>query len=106
MTMTENPYTAGYEAAYREIYASLNDGEHAICGECRPCGVVYEIGEILVETLANRLSQDEFFGLAVLLTQTNTSVKDLNGKVPLVLGYILCKMDAKYPKTKRYHNLH
>ena len=75
MTTTENPYTQGYEAAYHEIYATLNSG-HKTCGQCRPCGVICEVIEVLVETLAGRLSDAEFLGLARWLNRTNTSVKD------------------------------
>ena len=51
MTTVGNPYTAGYEAAYREIYEVLADEEHPKeCGTCRPCGVAKEVVEVLMET--------------------------------------------------------
>lgn len=77
-----NPYTAGYEAAYREIYARLNDENHHIgCDGCRPCGVAIEVVEVLMETLASRMSQDDFFQLALILARTNTTAIDKNGYV-------------------------
>ena len=35
-------YQQGYDAAYIEIYATIDDDDHpAECGgECRPCGVI------------------------------------------------------------------
>lgn len=80
MTNQGNPYTAGYEAAYQELYQILHDEEHhRACGHCRPCGVMKEVAEVLMETLAGRMSQDEFYSLAILLTRTHTRVRDKNG---------------------------
>ena len=77
-----NPYTAGYEAAYREIYEILNDvGHHGTCGQCRPCGVIRETVEILMETLASKCTQEEFFSLAMILNRTNTRVEDSEGNL-------------------------
>ena len=77
-----NPHTGGYEQAYREIYNVLNDDAHQqACGECRPCGVIQEIVEVLMETLAGKLTQDEFYTVAILLARTNTGVKDQDGRI-------------------------
>ena len=65
-----NPYTAGYEAAFREIYAAVNEEGHAAsCGECRPCGVFKEIVELLMDTLASKCTQEEFFSLAMIFNR-------------------------------------
>ena len=80
MATYENPYTAGYEAAYREIYAALNSAEHLDeCGQCRPCGVAREIVEILMETLSKKLTQEEFFTLSFILARRNATLIDDKG---------------------------
>lgn len=80
--MTTDPYRAGCEAAYAEIYRVLSDERHvASCGECRPCGVARQAVEILMECLASRMSQDDFFELALILARTNTTVIDAEGHV-------------------------
>ena len=84
MTTIGNPYTAGYEAAYEEIYRVLADENHvSACGECRPCGVAKQAVEILMECLAGRMTQEEFFGLALILARTNTTVIDQSGNVQI-----------------------
>ena len=69
-----NPYTTGYHAAYREVYAVLGIEETPTDG-----AAVIAVVEILMETLAGKLTQAEFFGLAILLEQTGTRVRDLEG---------------------------
>ena len=71
-----NIYTGGYEAAYREI--------HDIMGDC-PCNRDHApaVIEILMEILAGKLTQDEFYGLAILLEQTGTRIKDLDGTLSI-----------------------
>ena len=77
-----NPQVSGYEAAYREIYTVINDENHqSTCGECRACGVIDEVVEILMETLAGKLTQDEFYVVAILLARTGTGVKDRDGNI-------------------------
>lgn len=77
-----NPYTAGYEAAYSEIYAALNSADHLDeCGECRPCGVAREIVEILMETLSRKLTQEEFFTLSFVLARRNATIIDSSDHV-------------------------
>ena len=79
-----NPQNLGYEAAYREIYTVLNDDTHRQeCGECRPCGVMDEVVEVLMETLAGKLTQDEFYAVAALLARTGTGVKDRDGYIKI-----------------------
>ena len=79
-----NPYTAGYEATYQEIYTVLGDDEHDRVHrehECRACGSTGEVIEVLMETLAGKLTQDEFYAVAILLARTGTGVKDRDGNV-------------------------
>ena len=80
-----NPYTEGYEAAYREIYAILNDESHQRCG-CRPCGVATEVVEVLMETLAGRMSHQDFFELALLLARTGHTAIGEDGHIRLIGG--------------------
>ena len=60
-------YTSGYRAAYLKI------GE--ILGH-QPDNV-----NAVMETLAGKLTQDEFYGLAILLERTGTRIRDLEGNV-------------------------
>lgn len=80
MVSQGNPYVQGYEAAYREIYSRLNDENHQRCG-CRPCGVATEVVEILMESLATRMSQQDFFELALLLARTGNTAIGEDGHV-------------------------
>ena len=49
-------YTAGFQAAYEEIHLALS--------RCpRPHGII----DVLMDTLAGKLTQEEFFGLAIRL---------------------------------------
>ncbi len=75
-----NPYVSGYQAAYREVYAVLGIEEVPTDG-----AAVIAVVEILMETLAGKLTQDEFFGLAILLEQTGTRIKDLEGNTRIDL---------------------
>ncbi len=78
----ENPYTQGYETAYREIYQAFNSADHLEeCGECRPCGVAKEIVEILMESLAGKLTQEEFFTLSFILARRNATIIDSSDHV-------------------------
>lgn len=84
MAYTGNPHTRGYEQAYREIYTTLNNDEHRQeCGGCRVCGIVDEVIEVLMETLASKLTQDEFYVVAILLARTGTGVKDRDGNIKI-----------------------
>ena len=74
MTTTGNPYTDGYEAAYREIRELLGDERKA---------EIDVVVTVLMETLAGKLSQDEFYGLAVLLEDTGTRIRDLDGNIAI-----------------------
>lgn len=84
MTTHMNPYTAGYQAAYDEIYRILNDEAHQKeCGGCKPCGLIKNVVEVLMESLASRMSQEEFFGLALILARTGHTMIDGQGYVGL-----------------------
>ena len=77
-----NIHTAGYETAYRELYSIINSERHQQeCGQCRPCGVIQEVIEVLMETLAGKLTQDEFFMVAILLARTGTGIRDSEGRI-------------------------
>ncbi len=78
----ENIHVAGYRAAYDEVYHILNDQEHqAECGQCRACGLITNVVEVLMESLASKMSQDEFFGLALILARNNSTFIDGEGYV-------------------------
>ncbi len=54
MVSNGNIYVSGYETAYRELYSKINSETHQQeCCECRPCGVIQEVIEILMETLGS-----------------------------------------------------
>ena len=70
MTTPVNPYAQGYEAAYQDMYAALRDENHVRhCGICRQCGVVKEVTETLLETLAGKMTVGEFMCLTVALAR-------------------------------------
>ena len=63
-------YEDGYNAAYAEIYATLDDLDHPHhCGGCRPCGVMRATLEWAMQSLSRKLTQDEFHSLAGLLAK-------------------------------------
>ena len=75
-------YVSGYETAYMMLYSMINSETHQQeCGECRPCCVIQEVIEILMETLAGKLHQDEFFAVAIPLARTNTGIRDSEGRI-------------------------
>ena len=77
-----NPHVSGYETAYRELYSIINSETHQQeCGQCRPCGVIQEVIEVLMETLAGKLTQDELYTVATLLARTGTGIRDSEGRV-------------------------
>ena len=81
MANNRNIHNSGYETAYQELCSIIDNESHpGRCGECRPCGVIQEVMEVLMETLAGKLTQDEFYTLAILLARTGTSVKDSEGR--------------------------
>ena len=68
---TVNLYAQGYEAAYRDMYAMLREENHARdCGTCRPCGVMKEVVENLLESWASRMTTKEFMNLALVLSRS------------------------------------
>ena len=67
-------YEAGYNAAYAEIYATLDDEDHPRkCTGCRPCEVMKATIEWTMRSLSRRLSQDEFYALARILAKAETT---------------------------------
>ncbi|MYC38087.1 MAG: hypothetical protein F4X66_14405 [Chloroflexi bacterium] len=61
-------YEAGYNAAYAEIYAALDDLDHPRrCDGCRPCEVMKATLEWMMQGLSRRLTQEEFYSLARVL---------------------------------------
>ena len=80
----ENTFGAGREAAYQEIYKVLADPGHVkLCGWCRPCGVIKQTVEVLMDSLADKLTVDELYGLAIIPSRTGTSVIDGKGNVTI-----------------------
>ena len=79
--MSQNiEYTAGRDSAYAEIYAALDDLDHARkCDACRPCEVMKATLEWMMQGLSRRLSQEEFYTLARVL-------KSAEGKVMAEFG--------------------
>jgi len=74
MVEANNPHNSGYETAYRELYSIINSERH-------PDPATDAVITVLMETLAGKLTQDEFYGLAVLLERTGTRIRDLDGNV-------------------------
>ena len=61
-------HATGYNAAYAEIYAALDDLDHPRrCDSCRPCEVMKATLECMMQGLSRRLSQEEFYTLARVL---------------------------------------
>ena len=68
--MTSDSYQDGYNAAYAEIYATLDDLDHPQgCKGCRPCEVMKATMEWAMRSLSRRLDTEEFFALAGLLAK-------------------------------------
>ena len=73
-------FSAGYEAAYKDMYRIIQDEDHVKgCGKCRPCGVIKEITETLLETLAYKMTREEFFGLALALGRASPPKGNASG---------------------------
>lgn len=67
-------YQRGYEAAYAELYAAIDSGDHPYnCDGCRACGLFRTVVEDAVRTLARKLSTEDFWTLAAILKRTNES---------------------------------
>ena len=63
-------YATGYDAAYAEIFAALDEIDHpADCGGCRPCEVMGTALEWTMRGLSRRLSQDDSYTLTRVLTE-------------------------------------
>ena len=74
---------AEYDAAYAEIYAALDDLDHARkCGGCRPCEVMKATLEWMMQGLSRRLSQDEFYTLARILAKAETRAMEERQDTP------------------------
>ena len=64
----EAGHAAGRYAAYAEIYAALDDLDHARhCEGCRPCEVMKATLEWAMRSLSRDLDQDDFYTLARIL---------------------------------------
>ena len=63
-------YATGYDAAYAEIHAALDEIDHpADCGGCLPCEVIRVAVEWAMRALSRRLSLDESYTLSEILTE-------------------------------------
>ena len=72
-----NLYEAGYNAAYEEIHTAINSTEHSGgCGACRPCEIMKEVIEVLMLSLHKKLTQDEFYVVAMILAHMNARDKN------------------------------
>ncbi len=64
---------AGYNQAYTEIYAALDDLDHPRhCDGCRPCEVMKATLAWSMQSLSRRLTQEEFYALAKILAKAET----------------------------------
>ena len=70
-------YTDGYQAAYSELYRTLDSDDHpASCGgHCRPCGVIKTSLETGMQRLAGMLTEGERISLARMLKRVNRQGK-------------------------------
>lgn len=66
-------YANGFQAAYSEIYSTIdNDSHPAICGgHCRPCGLIRTALEDGLWRLAAQLTEGEKIALARMLKRVN-----------------------------------
>ena len=71
--MASEEYLRGYEAAYAEIYAAIDSGDHpGICGgECRACGVMRSVIEDTLLNLGRILTEDEFATMANIMARAS-----------------------------------
>ena len=70
MNSQSRSYEDGYNTAYAEIYATLDDLDHPRqCDGCRPCEVMKATMEWAMRSLSRRLTDDEFYALARLLAK-------------------------------------
>ena len=73
----EAAHAAGREAAYAEIYATLDDLDHPRhCDGCRPCGVMKASLEWAMRSLSSNLGQDDFYALAGILARVETAAAE------------------------------
>ena len=74
-------YEAGYNAAYAEIYAALDDLDHPRrCDGCRPCEAMKATLEWMMQGLSRRLSQEEFYTLAKVLKSAEEKAMEEFGR--------------------------
>ena len=69
MNSQHRSYEDGYNAAYAEIYATLDDLHPRQCDGCRPCEVMKATMEWAMRSLSRKLTHDEFYALAMLLAK-------------------------------------
>ena len=76
--------TVGYNQAYAEVYAALDDLDHPRhCDGCRACEVMQATLVWSMRSLSRHLSQDEFYTLARILAKAETrAVEDHQGTPP------------------------
>ena len=73
----EAGHAAGREAAYAEIYSTLDDLDHARhCDGCCPCEVMQATLTWAMRSLGRNLSQDEFYTLARILAKAETAAAE------------------------------
>ena len=64
----DSQYEAGREAAYAEVSVVIRDPEHPkTCGTCRACGVMAETAKKMMGTLADKMTQEEYFTFGLIL---------------------------------------
>ncbi len=84
MATNTGSFASGYNEALVDIYRVLADPNHVKrCGTCRVCGVIKQTVEVLTDSLADKLTLDELYGLAIILARTGTSTVDREGNVTI-----------------------
>ncbi len=80
----EAGHADGRDAAYAEIYAALDDLDHARhCEGCRPCEVMKETLMWTMRGLSRDLGQDDFYTLArILKSAEEKAIQEWQSKSP------------------------
>ena len=66
----DNQYEAGREAAYAEVNAVVHNPAHQKgCPGCRACKVMEGVANKVMATLADKMTQEEYFTFGLILAR-------------------------------------
>ena len=70
--MPTNPYTDGLHALSQEVFAVLQNQDHPDHNpDCEACHKMQQIANVLLGELSGRITQNDMFGLAIMLHDIN-----------------------------------